>query len=803
VETSLTHLIHKQLARRLAAPERDLAMYALAHDYLVRAIVELQRERNRWQRLVSDSYQTFLDSSGDLWRQYKALLPPRRSANLMLRRVLGDFRYGEARGYAALSTIKLIPAALILAAVSVGGLLFRDAQREQRAEILQLAAGDALNRAGRLGESITDREKEGLWEIASQDSAEDALELKVVFLQAVMSSPDLAAKFVDRHAQFTAALWGTDAALADYLCSRACWPEPSQAGEDSILLAQSLIGIDLPSFNPMLLGSVLTNVRFHTSEDGKHLAETAAIFARRADSQYASMAFFRMLPAARNAGGGTVSYARVLSALAERLDNDAAQHAVEEVSQWKTALRLTGLEAPGSPASEEGDAVRLVLLTLGRAQRAQVSSLMTELFPDPQPPSDGSRWAWHSRPLVYAVVGDVLKVISPAERGALVARITAYGSTGSWLLSTSTRLDDAFFAFLSRVAVGLEAPDADAALKLCQKYSKSMFVGGQITPMRACELALSPSLSATTAGELAKRELDQYDYGELPLTATRVSSKTAVELLRGRLTETYTSNLDVGLIALALQVTADDARTLLASQVPQLLATLQSDPHGVVKMFPTQDGDAARMLAVLTAKAMNQGRAGLASDLVESMSRDAFRLDRALALAGLADSVEDATVPGAFTALSRLVLDNYLRQAAQPVQPVNAPPLQASDRLKVTYLVPGLQILAHRLGDAKADEALESWMAALQNASPEDVSAFGPVVTALARLRQQDAFFDLLKRPDYRAMPQVRAVLGASLERIWQLSSSGFWAIVAEAGKRGLNVKTAPSEDLGHYLRGR
>src|SRR4029078_4808797 len=104
-----------------------------------------------------------------------------------------------------------------------------------RAQILRLAAEDALNRGGRPGEPITDREKESLWHVASLDSADDALELKLSFLHAVMSSRDLAAKFADRHAQFTAALWGTDAALADYLCSRACWPDRLGAGERGAL----------------------------------------------------------------------------------------------------------------------------------------------------------------------------------------------------------------------------------------------------------------------------------------------------------------------------------------------------------------------------------------------------------------------------------------------------------------------------------------------------------------------------------------------------------------------------------------
>jgi hypothetical protein len=122
-------------------------------------------------------------------------------------------------------------------------------------------------------------------------------------------------------------------------------------------------------------------------------------------------------------------------------------------------------------------------------------------------------------------------------------------------------------------------------------------------------------------------------------------------------------------------------------------------------------------------------------------------------------------------------------------------------RERAVQFVPGLRALAGRLDEPAASEAQVEWLAGLQTITGDDVLALGPVTVELARSSQEMTLFDTYKRPDFRALPEMRTIVGESLRRLWNVKDTGFWPTVREAEKRKLNVREAPTSDFEHYLR--
>lgn len=115
LDNALDELERGEVLRSPSDPGSGHTVYRLDHDYLVRGVSAAERRANRWHYLLEDRAKAFQES-GTLWKKWKALLPVGMQCRLAWARMKGRFRYGNSRGYAALSLARL-PARLF----SVGG----------------------------------------------------------------------------------------------------------------------------------------------------------------------------------------------------------------------------------------------------------------------------------------------------------------------------------------------------------------------------------------------------------------------------------------------------------------------------------------------------------------------------------------------------------------------------------------------------------------------------------------------------------------------------------------------------------
>ncbi len=82
--------------------------WQLDHAYLAQPILHLERERDKWWRLLEERAQAYAEAG---WRQkWGALLPTRTQAEVLAARLQGRFRYGEHRVYALKSLARSLPA---------------------------------------------------------------------------------------------------------------------------------------------------------------------------------------------------------------------------------------------------------------------------------------------------------------------------------------------------------------------------------------------------------------------------------------------------------------------------------------------------------------------------------------------------------------------------------------------------------------------------------------------------------------------------------------------------------------------
>jgi formylglycine-generating enzyme required for sulfatase activity len=138
---AISMLEQREIVRRTISIGTGEESWILDHDYLCRGVLEADRRARKWQATLDDAFLAWERAEGRPWvRWWSGLLDPRQQAVLLWRRLWGQLRFGESRGYALRSLIRLTP--YILALALVGWYVPRVWNSEARSLVEQIARDD-------------------------------------------------------------------------------------------------------------------------------------------------------------------------------------------------------------------------------------------------------------------------------------------------------------------------------------------------------------------------------------------------------------------------------------------------------------------------------------------------------------------------------------------------------------------------------------------------------------------------------------------------------------------------------------
>lgn len=138
-EAALANLVTQEIVRELPANGAGEATYLLTHDYLCAAVLEIDREANRWLELLNSRTRAFADAS-TFARKWDALMPPTLSLRLLGHRLRGEFRYSSHRGFALKSLLKMVPSFAVLCTALALAYAFNDNVLRNEVSALHLPA---------------------------------------------------------------------------------------------------------------------------------------------------------------------------------------------------------------------------------------------------------------------------------------------------------------------------------------------------------------------------------------------------------------------------------------------------------------------------------------------------------------------------------------------------------------------------------------------------------------------------------------------------------------------------------------
>jgi hypothetical protein len=169
------------------------------------------------------------------------------------------------------------------------------------------------------------------------------------------------------------------------------------------------------------------------------------------------------------------------------------------------------------------------------------------------------------------------------------------------------------------------------------------------------------------------------------------------------------------------------------------------------------------------------------------------RISFALALSGHVASVSPGQVPAALD-----LLEGTFLSGGTLTGPGGATDIAA---VVARPIVAAMIALGERLERDHARAALARWFRVLERASAEEVTLLGPLLAAFVRSGDEQLIFDLAKRPDFNALPQMQdAVLGA-LRKLLNYEGTGLWLAAREAARHQLDPVRAPPRNWEYPMR--
>jgi len=187
------------LRRRMDADTGDV-VWLLDHDYLSNAVLATEERMNTASILLRDAAADFRSAGTDVLRRWRTLLAPTQQFATWVHRIKGQFRFGENRGFVALSTLRFLPYLAVAAILGVVVYQRHVLQYERAAERL------LQDFSMKSGEPGTDT----LWMLA-----ESPPETKLYFLQSALRSMTAANQVRSQLGPALHAIVGADAELRE------------------------------------------------------------------------------------------------------------------------------------------------------------------------------------------------------------------------------------------------------------------------------------------------------------------------------------------------------------------------------------------------------------------------------------------------------------------------------------------------------------------------------------------------------------------------------------------------------------
>ncbi|TMJ57844.1 MAG: hypothetical protein E6G90_02010 [Alphaproteobacteria bacterium] len=218
-------LAQEEVIRRRIDPRTVVSSWLLDHDYLARAVREVDRRANRWQRTLAEGAKALADTGASWTRRWRALLPPTVQLAFFWDRLRGRFHYGEHRTYATKSLSRFGPYLTFALVIVTLGLYEAERRSEER---IQAFADDILNRLEfKFGGNMWESDVEALLHLASADEL-----VRRRTLSLILTNPDRARKFVQAPAPVIRAVAGVSPRLrslaAEFLKNAAVASSPNR-----------------------------------------------------------------------------------------------------------------------------------------------------------------------------------------------------------------------------------------------------------------------------------------------------------------------------------------------------------------------------------------------------------------------------------------------------------------------------------------------------------------------------------------------------------------------------------------------
>src|SRR5262249_2124947 len=136
LKRALDFLVSRELVRRVSSSDDGDLSYRLDHDYWSNAVLEVEKQSDRWNILLRDAHQAWREARGDRRKRWRTLLSPPQQAVLLWQRLRGRCRFGAARGFWWLSTLRMAPYLVMIAATWFLAGAYLDQRDEAKARSL-------------------------------------------------------------------------------------------------------------------------------------------------------------------------------------------------------------------------------------------------------------------------------------------------------------------------------------------------------------------------------------------------------------------------------------------------------------------------------------------------------------------------------------------------------------------------------------------------------------------------------------------------------------------------------------------
>jgi len=159
VDKALEFLEKNELVRRIPSSGHGDISWQLDHDYWSNAVLEVEKRSDYWNVRLRDAHRAWEETHGNLRNWWRALLSPPQQAVLLWQRLRGRCRFGAARGYWCISTVRMAPYLTIIAVGWFLAALYLDQRDEVQARTW-------FSMIGRTNEAGDDEMKECFWPLA-------------------------------------------------------------------------------------------------------------------------------------------------------------------------------------------------------------------------------------------------------------------------------------------------------------------------------------------------------------------------------------------------------------------------------------------------------------------------------------------------------------------------------------------------------------------------------------------------------------------------------------------------------------